>query len=253
MVEGRRRSKRLLSKQENSVDHSNKSLNIAKTKKRKIHQTIREYELELGKGFDFIIGCDEAGRGPLAGPVGTGACCVVGNNILDEVNDSKKLNETIRVKLYGELSKSLSVLKATTHVTEKRIDKINILQASLEGMKLSCCKLIKDLRLKHSEKLKILILVDGTFTFDIDPIKDVKVEVRAIKKGDSKCYSIARASILAKVERDRIMVKLDEKFPLYGFAQHKGYPTKLHIKRLNKHGPCKAHRRSFAPVRNCLS
>jgi ribonuclease HII len=184
----------------------------------------------------LIAGVDEAGRGPLAGPVVAAAV------ILDELHpirglaDSKVLSATRREKLYEEIrAKALCFCIAEASVEE--IDRLNILQATLLAMR----RAVQGLRLKPQ-----LALIDGNHI----PVMDVRAE--AIVRGDSLVPAISAASILAKVYRDRDCLLLDAQFPQYGFAKHKGYGTAQHLAALTAHGPCPVHRRSFAPVRLSL-
>jgi ribonuclease HII len=184
----------------------------------------------------LIAGVDEAGRGPLAGPVVAAAV------ILDELHpirglaDSKVLSATRREKLYEEIrAKALCFCIAEASVEE--IDRLNILQATLLAMR----RAVLGLRLRPQ-----LALIDGNHI----PVMDVRAE--AIVRGDSLVPAISAASILAKVYRDRGCLLLDTQFPHYGFAKHKGYGTAQHLAALHAHGPCPQHRRSFAPVRLSL-
>lgn len=186
--------------------------------------------LDYEKKFDgkIIAGIDEAGRGPLAGPVVCACVIMPMDKKLEGINDSKKLSAKKREELYEkikEVAKSYSIVE----VDEKTIDKINILQATRLGMK----KALDSLSVKPD-----IVFIDA-----------VKIETdlpqENIIKGDSLSYNIAAASILAKVYRDRLMVKLDEKYPQYGFAKHKGYGTKAHIEALKKYGKCEIHRDTF--------
>ena len=177
----------------------------------------------------FIAGTDEAGRGPLAGPV-VAAAVILPHDFYDErINDSKKLSASLREELFGVIRKN-ALAYAYTIISQNKIDKINILKASLLAMKRSV------------EKLKLqpqIILVDGNKSFSYD------AEVIPIVKGDSKSLSIASASIIAKVVRDKIMLKLAKEFSCYGWETNKGYPTKEHIEALLKYGACKIHRKTF--------
>lgn len=191
-----------------------------------------EYELfEYENDEKTIAGSDEAGRGPLAGPV-VAACVVLGNDFpVDILNDSKKLNEKQRLNI-EPIIKEKSIAYSIVAIPNEIIDKINILQASLLAMKMSY-EQIKD-------KTKIdMLLVDG------NKLPDVDVAVEAIVKGDSKIHAIMAASILAKNERDRIMKEYDKIYPGYGFAKHKGYPTKEHYEVIKRLGPSPIHRLSF--------
>lgn len=200
-------------------------------------------EKEIFKlGYKFVAGVDEAGRGPLAGPV-VAACVVVDSNFkidndeLKLVADSKKLSAKNREKLFRVIKeKALSVeISVVGHET---IDKINILQASLFAMKkaIEACKNQPD-----------YVLIDGN-----QKIPGLLIKQQAIVSGDAKVFCIAAASIIAKVSRDFLMCEEDKKYPEYQFAKHKGYGTKIHLEALNKYGPCPIHRRSFAPVKNLL-
>jgi|TARA_B100001741_G_scaffold267098_1_gene233182 ribonuclease HII len=185
----------------------------------------------------IIAGVDEAGRGPLAGPVVSAAVILDPNYKLVGLNDSKKLSVIKRKALSDEIkthSKAWSIGIATV----EEIDDLNILGATLLSMK----RAIKDLS-GVPEK----VIVDGQFTPEID------VPCEAIIQGDATEESIMAASIIAKVERDMIMVELDKKYPHYGFSKHKGYPTKLHLQILKKFGPCNDHRQTFKPVKTYLA
>tara|TARA_Y100000817_G_scaffold78654_1_gene60594 strand:+ start:680 stop:1264 length:585 start_codon:yes stop_codon:yes gene_type:complete len=185
----------------------------------------------------IIAGVDEAGRGPLAGPVVSAAVILDPNYKLVGLNDSKKLSVIKRKALSDEIkthSKAWSIGIATV----EEIDDLNILGATLLSMK----RAIKDLS-GVPEK----VIVDGQFTPEID------VPCEAIIQGDATEESIMAASIIAKVERDMIMVELDKKYPHYGFSKHKGYPTKLHLQKLKKFGPCNDHRQTFKPVKTYLA
>ena len=179
--------------------------------------------------FDLICGIDEAGRGPLAGPVVAAACILPRDCEILFLNDSKKLSEKRREMLYDEI-----VRKAVSYgvgvVSEKVIDELNILQATYEAMRLAISKL--------SVRPQILLN-------DAVRIPGVDIRQVPIVKGDAKSVSIAAASILAKVTRDRMMMEYDAMYPGYGFAQHKGYGTAVHISAIKEKGPCEIHRRSF--------
>lgn len=197
------------------------------------------YERKLKKqGFDLIIGVDEAGRGPLAGPVVAAAVALKSINFKNRIDDSKRLSPGSREKAFTEITrKSIFGLGI---VSEKIIDRVNILQAARLAMKEAVLSLTKNIQEVHS--LNIHVIVDGKMSLELDwPSTD-------IIKGDGKSKSIAAASILAKVTRDRIMQKYDALYPEYGFAQHKGYPTEAHRKILRKIGPSAIHRKSFSCV-----
>lgn len=182
------------------------------------------------KSLGFVAGIDEAGRGPLAGPV-VCACVIMPlekEKIIDGINDSKKLSPKKREELYEKIT-STAIAYSIIEVDEETIDKINILQATKLGMK----KALESLKVKPAVVL-------------IDAVKiDTDIKQEDIIKGDAKSYNIASASILAKVYRDRLMVKLAQEYPEYHFEKHKGYGTKDHIDALKRFGKCKIHRNSF--------
>lgn len=180
-------------------------------------------------GYERVCGIDEAGRGPLAGPVV--AACVVfeRGTVVEGLDDSKKLSEKKRDALYNEIiQKALDY--SITISTEKEIDEINILQATFKAMRAA----VASLKIKPD-----MALVDG------DKLPGLDIDAQAVVKGDSKSTAIAAASILAKVTRDRIMLELDKVYPQYAFAKHKGYPTKLHYQMIKEHGISDVHRLSF--------
>lgn len=180
----------------------------------------------------LVAGVDEAGRGPLAGPVVAAAVILDETQPIIGLNDSKKLSATRRDRLYDEIrARALCCSVAMASVEE--IDRLNILQATMLAMR----RAVDGLRLKPR-----LVLVDGNRL----PVLDVRAE--AIVQGDAKVQAISAASILAKVTRDRGLDELHERYPHYGFDQHKGYGTAHHLEALRRWGPCPAHRRSFAPV-----
>jgi len=191
------------------------------------------------KGYKRVVGLDEAGRGPLAGPV-VAAVVMIKNQrlkikgLLREIKDSKKLSPKKREELYRVLIKASDTEWGIGRVSEKIIDRINILKATKLAMK----RAVKNLEKKLDQKVNFLIL-DGNFKINLD------IPQKSVRKGDNKVFSIAAASIIAKVSRDRMMKKYHKKYPQYGFDKHKGYPTKLHRKMIKKHGSCKIHRMTF--------
>ena len=187
-----------------------------------------EKEEEL-KGNFLIAGVDEVGRGPLAGPVCVAAVIMPLDDLIDGVDDSKKLSEKKRNLLFEQI-KEKAICYNIEMVDEETIDKINILEATKLCMK----KAIEGLSLKPD-----VVLIDAISKLDTD------VNLRGIIKGDALSYSIGCASILAKVTRDNLMVELAKEYPEYGFEKHKGYGTKVHIEALKEHGPCVHHRLSF--------
>lgn len=183
----------------------------------------------ISKGFKCVCGVDEAGRGPLAGPVYAAAVILPRETVIEGVNDSKKISEKKREYLFDiikEKSLSWNISFATVH----EIDEMNILKATFLAMK----RAIEGLKIKPD-----FALIDGNKSPDID------IPCEAIVKGDASSESIACASVLAKVERDRYMKKEADKYPEYFFQKHKGYGTKLHIEALKKYGPCEIHRKTF--------
>lgn len=183
-----------------------------------------------------IAGVDEAGRGPLAGPVVAAAVVLAETNTIAGLNDSKKLSPASRSYL-ATIIKRDAVCWSIASATNKEIDDINVLQASLLAMKRAIEGLSHPIR---------KILVDGTH------LPEVSCAGEAVVKGDSKVDSIAAASILAKVARDEIMMEMDKRYPAYGFCRHKGYPTKLHLDALRSYGVLPIHRLSFAPVKQLI-
>jgi ribonuclease HII len=181
---------------------------------------------------ELIAGVDEAGRGPLAGPVIAGAVILDPRRPIKGLNDSKLLTEKKREALFI-LIRENALAWSVARAREREIDTINILQASLLAMQ----RAVKGLRVAPT-----FALIDG----NIKPLLDCPAE--AIIKGDQTEPAISAASIVAKVLRDRLMMYLDAKYPMYGFAKNKGYPTELHLEALRKHGPCRIHRFSYAPV-----
>ncbi len=188
------------------------------------------YENEAkSKGYNVICGVDEAGRGPLAGPVFAAAVILPEGHIIEGVNDSKKLSEKKRDLLFDKIIDECVCYSIGT-ASEREIDGINILQATFLAMK----RAVDGLEIKPD-----LALVDG------NQIPPVNADVLTIVKGDGKSASIAAASIIAKVSRDRYMIELAKQYPQYEFERHKGYGTKLHYEKIAEHGICEAHRKTF--------
>jgi len=186
----------------------------------------------------LICGVDEAGRGPLAGPVVAAAVILSDDLDVTGIGDSKTLTSNRRESIRKRIEES-STQWALGVIGAETVDEINILQATFLAMH----KAVRKLKSKPD-----IVLVDGRFT-----IPDFNIRQKAIIRGDKKELSIAAASILAKTHRDMLMIKLENKFPGYGFSKHKGYPTKEHISKLEKLGPCPIHRKSFRPVCNFFS
>lgn len=185
------------------------------------------FDFDRAYGVTRLAGIDEAGRGPLAGPVVVACCIMPLDEMVDKINDSKKVSEKNREKLFEIIKEcanySVSIVGADV------IDRINILQATKQAMRDCLDKIAPEPELTLIDAVKL----------------DVPYEIQSIIKGDATSYNIAAASILAKVTRDRLMRELDEKYPMYGFAKNKGYGTAEHIAALKKYGPCPEHRRTF--------
>lgn len=181
------------------------------------------------KGFENICGVDEAGRGPLAGPVCAAAVILKPNQIIEGVNDSKKLSEKKREALFNVIKSEVKAY-SIAFATVEEIEEMNILNATMLAMK----RAVEGLKIKAD-----YALIDGNRL----PPLDIKAEY--VIKGDAKSMSIAAASILAKVSRDRLCYEYAEKYPQYGFDKHKGYGTKLHTQAIKEYGPCEIHRMSF--------
>lgn len=192
---------------------------------------LKEQENELRKkGFQYICGIDEAGRGPLAGPVVIASVIMPADSMIEGVNDSKKVSEKKREKLYDQILEE-AISYGVAIIGQDEIDEINILNATKKGLTVS---------LQELSQRPDLILVDA-----LNGIDTLGIPYDSIIKGDAKCYSIAAASIIAKVTRDRIMREWDNVYPEYGFEKHKGYGTAAHIAAIREHGLCPIHRRSF--------
>ncbi len=192
---------------------------------------LKEEELKLYENnIEFICGIDEAGRGPLAGPVVVGAVILPKDSFIEGVNDSKKISEKKREKIYDQILEE-AISYSVGIVDQKTIDEINILNATKLGVKIA---------LEGLKQRPDVIMVDALTNMDTLGIPYISVV-----KGDAKNYSIAAASIIAKVTRDRIMKEWDEIYPIYGFSKHKGYGTAEHIRIIKENGPCILHRKSF--------
>ncbi len=197
------------------------------------YPNLKEEKKLWKKGFKYIIGLDEAGRGPLAGPVVVAGVLINPKikKLVKGINDSKKLSKKQREKLYKILVTCKDIKWSVAIVSEKIIDKINILEAT----KLAMRKVVKKLN-------PDFLILDGNFLLDIS------LPQKSVVKGDSKVLSVAAASIIAKVTRDRLMKKYHKKYPSYGFDSHKGYGSEFHMKMIKKYGPCPIHRKSFFPI-----
>ncbi|BBI16819.1 ribonuclease HII [Neochlamydia sp. S13] len=189
------------------------------------------------QGYQIIAGIDEAGRGPLAGPVVAAACIIPVGLLIPEVNDSKQLSSDKRTELYNILTRHEDIHYGIGVIDSPTIDKINIYQATIAAMLMAVAQLSLE---PH------FLLVDGL------KLPHPSIPTQKIIKGDTKSQSIAAASIIAKVTRDRLMIEYHQQWPLYGFDQHKGYGTAKHLEALKVHGVCPIHRQSFGPVRHQL-
>ena len=200
---------------------------------KRIESTLKlvEYDKNIAEQYGIFCGIDEAGRGPLCGPVVVASCIMPldDDKIIYGIDDSKKISEKLREELFEQIKQN-AIAFHIQEIDAETIDEINILEATKLGMKMC----IENLKIKPNLAL-------------IDAVKNINNSTPqiAIIKGDATSYSIAAASILAKVHRDRLMQKLDKEYPQYNFAKHKGYGTKEHIELLKKYGPCKIHRKSF--------
>ena len=197
-----------------------------------------EYENKLYKqGINYIGGVDEVGRGPLVGPV-VAACCVLPKDfVLEGLTDSKKITQKKR-NVYFDYIKDNCICYGIGIVEPEIIDEVNIYQATKIAMKQAISKVEEQIDLEH-------VLIDAM------PL-DLDIPTTSIIKGDSKSISIAAASVLAKVTRDSMMYELDKKYPQYGYASHKGYPTKKHLEAIHKYGLIEGYRKTYGPVREIL-
>ncbi len=181
------------------------------------------------EGYAIVCGADEAGRGPLAGPVCAAAVILRSDALLPGLNDSKKLTEKKREALFPRI-KDAAISYGVAFATVEEIEEMNILAAALLAM---------DRAISQLDPKPVLALIDGNTT------KGISLPARSVIGGDGKCACIAAASVLAKVTRDHLMLDLAEQYPQYGFEKHKGYGTKAHYEAIDKYGPCPAHRPSF--------
>lgn len=207
--------------------------------------TFKEERKLWKRGYAFVVGIDEVGRGPLAGPVVAAACMfrpnfTMSRDLQKELRDSKKLSAAKRLKFYHFFRSHPAAQWGIGSVSEKTIDSINIFQATKLAMKRAL------VRLEKKAGKADFLLIDGTFLIES------KVSQKPITKGDELVISCAVASIMAKVTRDRMMEGYHRKYPKYGFDRHKGYGTRMHIRNLRKHGPCAIHRKSFFPVTSII-
>jgi ribonuclease HII len=207
---------------------------VAAAERRRL-QTLIKYENEArAQGYAIIAGIDEAGRGPLAGPVAAAACIIPEGVFFRGINDSKVLTPAQREKLFEKITSHVGVVHAVSFVSHDEIDKLNIYRATIKAM----LQAVASLTL-----VPMILLVDGL------SLGHPSIPCKKIIRGDALSQSIAAASILAKVSRDCLMVELDAQWPQYGFKQHKGYATPQHLEAIAKYGPCPIHRISFEPFK----
>nr|WP_319535275.1 ribonuclease HII [uncultured Vibrio sp.] len=212
---------------------------VAKAKSTKTKTTKTKVELppfETPQGYQRIAGVDEVGRGPLVGDVVTAAVILDPNNPIEGLNDSKKLSEKKRLALLPEI-KEKALAWAVGRCSPQEIDELNILQATMVAMQ----RAIAGLNV-HPD----LVLIDG------NRCPELPMDSQAVVKGDLRVAEISAASIIAKVVRDTEMEELDKQYPQFGFAKHKGYPTKAHFEAIEQHGVISEHRKSFKPVKKAL-
>lgn len=225
---------------------------------------LREEKKLWRRGYKYVVCLDESGRGPLSGPVVAAAVALAKLKTKNEkfkillkgIKDSKKLTPRKREEFYKILIKNPAIKWGIGRVSEKVIDKINVLEATKLAMKRAIKNLEKKLkkqkkypvRVSHGRRKRVLdfLILDGNFKIDLN------IPQKSIVKADEKVFSCAIASIIAKVRRDAIMKKEAKKYPQYSFEQHKGYPTKYHRKMLKKYGPCQIHRKTFGPLKSVL-
>ncbi|EHU5174291.1 TPA: ribonuclease HII [Vibrio parahaemolyticus] len=204
----------------------------AKTTKAKVELPPFEYP----QGYQLIAGVDEVGRGPLVGDVVTAAVILDPNNPIEGLNDSKKLSEKKRLELLPEI-KEKALAWAVGRCSPEEIDELNILQATMVAMQ----RAIAGLKVQPD-----IVLIDG------NRCPELPMDSQAVVKGDLRVAEISAASIIAKVVRDQEMEELDKQYPQFGFAKHKGYPTKAHFEAIEQHGVISEHRKSFKPVKKAL-
>ena len=197
-----------------------------------------QYEKELfEQSINLIGGVDEVGRGPLIGPV-VAACCVLPHDfVLDGLTDSKKLSEKKREKFYDYIINNC-IASGVGIISPEVIDEVNIYEATKLAMKEAIKQVQDQVKLEY-------VLIDAM------PL-ELDIPTNSIIKGDAKSISIAAASVIAKVVRDRMMIELDKEYPMYGFAKHKGYPTKAHVEAINKYGLIDGYRKTYGPVKDVL-
>ena len=219
----------------NNFVHSKERNKYVQEKEEERLDNLKKFEKNLyAEGYKFICGIDEAGRGPLAGPVVVGAVVMKPDSKIEWVNDSKKVTEKRRDILYDKITEE-ALAWGVGIVSEKDIDEINILNATKKGLHIALGEVIEKLKAKPD-----IVITDA-----LREIDTFNISYQSIIKGDATCYSISCASIIAKVTRDRIMKQWDEVYPEYGFNSHKGYGTAKHIEAIKQYGPTPIHRKTF--------
>lgn len=212
----------------------NYKINLNEDEENRLQQMTVYEKNAYQQGYRVIAGLDEAGRGPLAGPVVAAACIIPYGLLIPYVNDSKKLSAKMREQLFERLTKDPSIIYGIGIIAAEEIDHLNIYQATVQAMLQAINKL---------STYPDYLLVDGM------KLSHPNLFSQKIIKGDQLSQSIAAASIIAKETRDRLMRTYHDQWPMYGFYQHKGYGTAQHLKALDQHGPCSIHRRSFEPIK----
>lgn len=216
------------------VQKWNRQQAAEKSEKQRVYNLYQQERILTGQGYSLIAGIDEAGRGPLAGPVVIAAVILPLNHYLPCLNDSKKLSPKQREQLYIAIQQAAVAISYIV-VDVDKIDSLNIYQATIEGM---------------YQAIDGLTPSPQAALIDAVPLPKLAIPSSSLIGGDAISASIAAASIIAKVERDHLMDKLDQRYPQYGFAKHKGYGTADHIRAIRQYGPCPIHRRSFEPVKS---
>lgn len=212
--------------------------NPSKSEKSRVQALMKFEKAALKQGYQSIAGIDEAGRGPLAGPVVAAACIIPCDLLILKVNDSKQLPHEVRAELFTVIAGNSRIRYGIGIVSHQEIDRINIYQATIVAMLQAVAAL---------DSQPDMLLVDGL------QLPHPSIPCQKIIKGDCLSQSIAAASILAKVTRDRMMEELHQQWPQYGFAQHKGYATEQHIEAIKQWGPCPIHRMTFEPLKSLFS
>lgn len=229
-LDSRKATKQLVARYEKQQMHK-------EAEKARLLEMYRYEQEAAAKGYTAIAGIDEAGRGPLAGPVSVAAVILPEGLLLPRLNDSKKLSARVRDELYAEIMARARAVKQV-FVSSLEIDRINILKATMAGM----CKAVNELDIKAD-----FVMIDAV------KLRQLDLPQLSLIKGDARSASIAAASIIAKVSRDRLMDEYDKKYPQYGFAGHKGYGTAEHMEAIRKYGPCPIHRLTFEPIRSMVA